>query len=391
MKYNLLKSEFESRNILFLLIIIISFYQISVLNIDQLFYHIYPKLMNLASEKAVSFCNNSKCFANDIFLENFIPYNEDAKKKYICMVNNSLYLLINETSYKKISSNYSFDLNKINKYSINFHYDTEKRGLIYIINYISRNKMYFYEYQFNLPKLESYLIKTFIVNETNLLDDINCIIEDIYLKCVFYKKDDGLKLYIASFKIEQEFKFTNFTSFLDNISYEDSGSIIKLSYNLNELHIGLLSKNLITIIIYNFYNRKIISNFTLPINKSELFLQNEAEIYWMEQSTEILFIFKGNESQMKKILMKQKSANKYELNDPEFFEINNAICSKYNNNTFYFLVNNDNKYEIIQECIDDIYCKINNISNIGIISNQIEEKQNNISKTDIFSIFIEEK
>ena len=83
MKYNLLKSEFESRNILFLLIIIISFYQISVLNIDQLFYHIYPKLQNLASEKAVSFCNNSKCFANDIFFENFIPYNEDAKRKYI--------------------------------------------------------------------------------------------------------------------------------------------------------------------------------------------------------------------------------------------------------------------------------------------------------------------
>ena len=54
MKYNLLKSEFESRNILFLLIIIISFYQISVLNIDQLFYHIYPKLQNLASEKTVS-------------------------------------------------------------------------------------------------------------------------------------------------------------------------------------------------------------------------------------------------------------------------------------------------------------------------------------------------
>ena len=150
------------------------------------------------------------------------------------------------------------------------------------------------------------MIKTFIVNETNLLDDINCIIEDIYLKCVFYKKDDGLKLYIASFKIEQEFKFTNFTFFLDNTSYENSGSIIKLSYNLKELHIGLLSKNLITIIIYNFYNRKIISNFTLPINKSELFLQNEAEIYWIGQPNEILFVFKENESQMKKILIKQK-------------------------------------------------------------------------------------
>ena len=165
MKYNLLKSEIESRNILFSLIIIISFYQISVLNTEQLFYHIYPKLQNLASEKAVSCCDNCKCFANDIFFENFISYNKDAKKKYICMVNNSLYLLINETSYKKISSNYSFDLNKINKYSINFHYDTEKKGLIYIINYISNNKMYFYEYQFNLINLESYLIKTFIVNE----------------------------------------------------------------------------------------------------------------------------------------------------------------------------------------------------------------------------------
>ena len=151
---------------------------------------------------------------------------------------------------------------------------------------------------------------------------------------------------------------------------------------------------MITIIIYNFYNRKIISNFTLPINKSELFLQNEAEIYWIGQSNEILFIFKENESQMKKILMKpknEKNVNKYELNGQEFFKINKAICSSYNNNTFYFLVNNDNKYEIIQECIDDIYCKINNISNIGIISNQIEEKQNNISKIDIFSNQIEEK
>ena len=202
MKSNLLKSEFESRNILFLLIIIISFYQISVLNVEKLFYHIYPKLQNLASEKTVSFCYNCKCFANDTFFRNLKPYNIDAKRKYICMVNNSLYLLINETSYKKISSNYSFDLNKINKYIINFHYDTERNGLIYIINYISSNKLYFYEYQINFTNAESYLIKSYILNETNLLDNINCIIETIFLKCVFYKKDGSLRLYIASFRIE---------------------------------------------------------------------------------------------------------------------------------------------------------------------------------------------
>ena len=109
---------------------------------------------------------------------------------------------------------------------------------------------------------------------------------------------------------------------------------------------------MITIIIYNFINRKIISNFILPINKSELFLQNEADIYWIEKSNEILFIFKENKSQMKKILISQKADGSYELNASDFFDINNTSCSSYNNNIFYFLVNNNNnKYDLIQELL----------------------------------------
>ena len=386
MKYNILKSEFESRNILFSLVMIISFYQISVLNIGELLNHIYPKLQKLASGKSVNFCNTFQCFALDLSFYRFKYFYGDSNNKYICMVNNTLYLLINETSYKKISSNYSVDLDKINKYNINFHYYNEKNIFLYIITHIYNDKMYLYEYQFNIPNSESYLINKFIINETNLSDDINCIVENIYLKCAFYKKNDNLTLYIASFKIENKFTYMNNTFYLDKSSLGDSGSIMKLSSNLkNQLFIGLFYKNLVTIIIYNFLDKVINFNFSLPINKSELFLQNEADIYWIEKSNEILFIFKENKSQMKKILISQKADGSYELNASDFFDINNTSCSSYNNNIFYFLVNNNNnKYDLIQECIDTNYCKIDNFS-ISDISNQNEEKKESdiyISETE---------
>ena len=375
MKYNILKSGFESRNILFSLVIIISFYQISVLNIGELLYHIYPKLQKLASGKAVNFCNNFQCFTDDLIFYKFKYFYGDDKNKYICMVNNTLYLLINETSYKKISSNYSIDLNNVKKYNINFHYYVEKNRFMYIITYICNDKMYLYEYQLNLPNLESYLIEKFIINETNISDDINCLVEDIYLKCVFYKKNDNLKLYIASFRIEDTFTYKNNTFDLDKPLFGDSGSIMKLSYNLNnQLFIGLFYKNLVTIIFYNFKNKVVNFKFAFPINKSELFLQNEADIYWEENSNKILYIFKENESQLKKILITQKTNGSYESNASDFFDINNTSCNSYNSNTFYFLVNNNNKYDLIQECIDTNYCKIDNLS-ISDTSNKNKEKK----------------
>ena len=292
------------------------------------------------------------------------------------MVNNTLYLLINETFYKKISSNYSIDLDRINKYNINFHIDTDKNRFIYIITYIDNGKIYLYQFQYNLSSSQSYLINKFIINETNFSDDSNCIVVNAYLECAFYKKnDDSLKLYIAYFKIEDIFDNEYYTFSLDKSFFGDSGNIMKLSSNLkDQLFIGLFYKNLVTILIYNFIYNLINFKFSLPINKSELFLQNEADIYWMQNSNEILFIFKENESQIKKILIYQKSPGNYDSNVSDFFDISNTSCNSYNSDTFYFLANNNNKYDLIQECIDINYCKIDNIS-ISDTSNKNEEKK----------------
>mgnify|MGYP002624419819 CR=1 FL=1 len=376
MKYNILKSEFESRNIFFSLIIIISFYQISVLNTEQLFNYIYPKLKNLTSGKAVNFCNNFQCLADDLFTYKYNLIYNDSKKKYFCMINNSLYLLINETYYQKIYSNYSINLDGINKYSINFYYNYEKNERMYIIIYILSDKIYLYEYLFNLSNYESYLINNFTINETNLSDDIDCLIENTNLKCAFYKKNNSLKLY--SFKIEKRFT-EYYTFYLDNSSYEDSGNIIKLSYNLNDkLFMGLFFKNLVTIIIYKFKYGPQNFTFSLPINKSELFLKNEADILW-EESDNILLIFKENANQMKKIVLRQ-NYNNYEQIVSDYFDINSTSCSNYNN--LYFLVNN-RKYDLIQDCIDDNYCNKDNnfISNTAIYQSEEKKKvDENISE-----------
>ena len=77
---------------------------------------------------------------------------------------------------------------------------------------------------------------------------------------------------------------------------------------------------------------------------------------------------------MKKILITQKTNGSYESNASDFFDINNTSCNSYNSNTFYFLVNNNNKYDLIQECIDTNYCKIDNLS-ISDTSNKNKEKK----------------
>jgi hypothetical protein len=303
------------------------------------------------------------------------PFN-DNNNKYICMVNNSLYLLINETSYKAINSNYSINLDNINKYSINFHFDTGRGIFIYIITYIVNNQVYFYKYRLNLAIFESYLINKLIVNETNLSNDINCLVKDSYLKCAFYKKYEA-KLCISSLNIETDFIYSNKTFELNRTLYGNYESIIKLSFNLNknELFIGLFFIHFVSTIVYHLNEEKIKFKHFLNINKSELFFQNEVEIYSLDDNREgnkILLAFKKNSLQFAKVLIKNTNGS-YERESFNYFSDNKESCNGYNNN-FYFL--EQKSEELIQECFDNSYCKIDNISNTDIISNQTEEKQN---------------
>ena len=237
MELFILKTKYNLNNVVYLLFLIFFCVITSDTNsqdIPKIFSFIYPKLKHLSSDKIVYFDKNYGCTYDESVshkirdIIKFYNHNNtlmrsvnDNSKKYFCMVNNSVYILINETLYKSIDSEIFPNLDNIQKYNIIPYLIINDNKIIYIITFISNNtsiNFYLYELIFsNISQsniLKSNLIKTHIINDTDLSNDISCqlINYNSYLKCFYHKINMQVKIFIASFKIENNYEYENQTS-----------------------------------------------------------------------------------------------------------------------------------------------------------------------------------
>lgn len=270
------------------------------------------------------------------------------------MVNNSVYILINETLYKSIDSEIFPNLDNIQKYNIIPYLISETNKIIYIITFISNNtsiNFYLYELIFsNILQsniLKSNLIKTHIINDTDLSNDISCqlINYDSCLKCFYHKTNILLKIFIASFKIEGNYKYKNETSNENFFSVQGAqDNVIKTSLiNNNHIFIIIISKSFIKYAIYNYNEKKIIYKEKLNITKIEekKIKRNEYEIYYLDN--QIISLFKNDTYIRTSLIRNISNNNTYEYN------IQNIAKNNSCQDVFYFILynqSNSNNYEL---------------------------------------------
>ena len=274
------KNKFITNKMVYFSLLFLSFiYAFICSDIQSLFEFIYPDLKSLSPGKQFNFCYNYQCVYDYNFSEKIKNITQDNESKFICMINNSLYLLINETYYKNIFIENEINLKGIQKYNVIPHYNSIEDTINFFITFISEQKyINFYYYRLNCTNIIndeyiiSYLIKYYQVNEINLSKDLNCQIIDSYkMKCFYYKQNPiTIKLFIATFVFGKCFKYINESK----INELTTGSKVGATENViksailkdNLISVVLFSKRFAICLIYNYVNNSIIDFFEISIS-----------------------------------------------------------------------------------------------------------------------------
>ena len=340
-------------------------------DIQSLFEIIYQNLNSLSPGKQFNFCYNYQCAYDYKFSEKMKNITQDKENKFICMVNNSLYLLINETYYKNIIIENEINLNGIQKYNVIPYYNSIEDNINFFITFISEQKyINFYYYRINYTNIIiddqyiiSYLIKNHQVKETNLSKDLNCQIIDNYkMKCFYYKPSPiTIKLFIATFVFDESFRYINESKIKELTTDSKAGVIENLIKSAilkdNLISVVLFSRKFAICLIYNYVNNSIIDFFEISISNGEKYnlKKNEGEIIFFEETNEILLFYKNNKNQIDINYIKNVNNNRYE--EEQYKSVNITFISCKNNSYFLEYTGiNSNMYNLTENCFDYDKC-----------------------------------
>ena len=164
-------------------------------DIDALLKTIYKKMKDLPYENKLYYRkNHGSCLhvLNDEIINSLNNYYLDNKTKYICLIKNRFYILINESSYENIFNLSNYLDNEGNQYELNI-FKNKNNDLDCIISFTNETKeLIHYHYEINLTSFESNhsLVRYFYKNYTEgfaFRKALNCqIMDDIFVLICFY-------------------------------------------------------------------------------------------------------------------------------------------------------------------------------------------------------------
>ena len=336
--------------------------------IQELFTYIYPKLNYLSSGKSVNFCDNYECTFNYNISEKLKLIFNDEYKKYFCMVNNSLYILINKNESIFISSYFPVKLenNTIKRYNIiPYYYDRDT--INYIINFIYNNqKIVIYQYRINIANIRNanYLYANLIqyneINNAKLSNDINCQIigsELNKLICFYFNRSDQINLGTVYFDLENisNIEIKEFKQIDTGNSGAKESTIKSCILNEEEIFIFMISNAQAYNFILNhkFNNIKKTIHYVFDKNKCH---KNEVEVFYFQKSKEIVYCYNDSSYNIFFYFFGRNDFGKHDYSetfDNKFNCLTKYIFYYFDNNTYGGL-----NYKLIEECFEEKMSKL---------------------------------
>ena len=336
----------------------------------------------LPDGEELRFERNQICTYNSDISELLKHKYNDSEEKYICFVNKSIYILINNTNFEILFNNLDLTSNRIfEQYYDLTVYKSEKDLINFIITYNNNGiRIYFYhciwnisinesisqifKYKYGASGMSSKIINCQIIGNDSNENQLICFYINSYYSLVS-----------AYFIPEKNFSLIGYSNTTKNFDFNYlKSSIIKES---NQIFICGSTSPQISCILYDYDNKQFNDSIYC---EQEIYIdvyENIQTYYFREASSMIFFSKQDNQQFSCSIDMKGNF-------------IKNGICEFHNLNStflFHFLSYNNQKknYELITDN-ENINCDINdNVVNIveTILQNDKITEKINITKEKI--------